>query len=185
MSTTKWTIDPSHSEISFRVKHLMITNVKGTFGSFNAEITSDGDDLTTSNVTFTADVASISTGHEHRDGHMLSSDFFDAEKYPTITFNGKGLTAASEKGHYTMTGDLTLKGVTKAIVLNVELAGVMTDPYSNVKAGFIVNGKINRLDFGLEWNTPLEAGGVLLADDVFIACEVQFAKVAETASSVA
>ncbi|MBL7810977.1 MAG: YceI family protein [Bacteroidetes bacterium] len=179
---TNWVIDPSHSEIAFRVKHLMISRVKGVFGTYQAQVQTNGDDFSTASVNFTADTASIDTGDVNRDGHVRSADFFDCEKFPHLSFQGKGLTKVDGANRYAITGDLTIKGTTKPVTLNVTLEGVMKDPWGNLKAGVSVEGTINRKEFGLEWNTPLDGGGFLLADDVHILCEVQLLK-AETAAA--
>lgn len=174
MSTTKWVLDPTHSEILFKVKHLMITNVTGNFAAFNAEATSEDDAFSNANISFTAQVASISTNNEQRDGHLKSADFFDVAQFPEIKFSATGYQATSE----TLTGDLTIKGITKNVTLQVEFAGTNQDPWGNTKAGFTISGKINRTDFGLTWNAALETGGVLVSEEVRLNAEVQLVKVA-------
>lgn len=170
---TKWVADPSHSEIVFKVKHLMITNVKGEFRKFDAEI--DGEDFTKARITAVIDASSIFTNDETRDGHLKSADFFDAENFKEIFFEGTSFTKIDDE-NYVLKGNLTIKGVTKETKLNVEFGGVNKDPWGNEKAGFSINGKINRKDWGLNWNAALETGGVLVSDEVKIHAEVQFVK---------
>ena len=171
METSKWTIDPSHSEIQFKVKHLMVTNVTGSFNEFSADVVSESDDFKNASIKFAANTASVDTGSEQRDTHLKSADFFDAEKYPELkfestTFNGSELT-----------GNLTIKGVTKPVKLNVEFNGIARDPWGNSKAGFSISGKINRTEWNLNWNAALEAGGVLVSEEVKLVAEVQLLKV--------
>lgn len=171
---TKWTLDPTHSELLFKVRHMMITNVKGEFRKFEGAIETEGTDFTTSSIDITIDVSSVFTNEDNRDGHLKGADFFDVEKYPAITFKGKSLTKKGDD--YKLTGVLTLKDVSKEVELDVEFGGINKDPWGNEKAGFSVQGKINRKDFGLGWNAPLETGGVLVSEEVKIAAEVQFVK---------
>ena len=173
MKTTKWVLDPAHSEITFKVKHLMISNVKGEFKTFEAAI--DGEDFRTSNFTATIDTSSIYTNNDDRDAHLKSADFFEVEQYPEITFVSKSLKKGDDE-EYKLVGDLTIKGTTKEITLDTEFGGFMKDPYGNEKAGFSINGKLNRKDFGLNWNAALEAGGVMVGNEVKITAEVQFVK---------
>lgn len=173
MSTNKWALDPSHSEIEFKVRHMMITNVKGSFDSFSIDV--DGDDITAANVTVNIDAASINTNSTDRDNHLKSADFFDVENYPVIKFVSKSLNKVDGQ-EYTLIGDLTIKDVTNEVKLDVEFGGINKDPWGNNKAGFSLNGKINRKDFGLNWNAALEAGGVMVSDEVKIFAEVQFAQ---------
>jgi len=174
MSTTNWNLDPSHSEVTFKVKHMMITNVSGSFTDFNVTASSDGDDFSKANVNFSAKAASVNTGSAQRDGHLQSADFFDAEKYPEITF--KSTSVEKDGDDYKLQGDLTIKDVTKNITLIAEHGGIGKDPYGNIKAGFTVTGKINRKDFGLTWNAALETGGVMVSEEVKINCEIQLVK---------
>jgi polyisoprenoid-binding protein YceI len=173
---TKWAIDPTHSEIAFKVKHLMITNVKGIFKEFDASIYTTGESFMTADIDFWLNPASIETGAADRDTHLKSADFFDVENHKQITFIGDTCEKVDSE-NYTLYGDLTIKGVTKKIKLNVEFGGFMKDPWGNEKAGFNVTGKINRKDFGLNWNAALEAGGVLVGDEIKISCEVELNKV--------
>jgi polyisoprenoid-binding protein YceI len=172
MATSKWVLDPTHSELQFRVKHLMITNVTGSLAVISAEVDADDDQFSNAHVAFTADASSINTNNEQRDGHLKSPDFFDVENHPTIQFQSGNFNAQNN----TITGDLTIRGVTQPVTLNVEFGGVNKDPWGNTKAGFTLDGKINRKDFGLDWNAALEAGGVLVSEDVKIQAEVQFVK---------
>jgi polyisoprenoid-binding protein YceI len=173
---TKWAVDPAHTEISFKVRHLMITNVKGVFKDFSASITTVAGDFVTSDIEFTLNPASVDTGAPDRDTHLRSADFFDVEKYGRISFSGTKVEKGREKGSYVLHGDLTIKEITKPVKLDVEFAGVMKDPWGNEKAGYTLTGKVNRRDWGLNWNAALEAGGLLLSDDVTISCDVQLVK---------
>lgn len=172
----KWTIDPAHSEIQFKVKHMMISTVTGSFGKFGADIEANGDDLSTAKIRFHADVESITTGNGQRDGHLKSTDFFSGEKHPQITFVSTGSKSVDRDGSWTLLGDLSMNGITKPVQLDVEWGGVMKDPYGNTKAGVSIHGKVNRKDWGINWNAALEAGGVMVSDEVRIACEVQLVK---------
>ena len=172
---TTWVIDPSHSEIAFKVKHLMISNVKGSFNEFSGQLVTAGDDFSTSEISFQINPASISTGVADRDTHLKSPDFFDVENFKEITFTSGKLTKTGD-GEFALSGDLTIKGVSQPVKLNVEFGGLMTDPWGNVKAGFSLDGKLNRKDFGLTWNAALEAGGVLVSDDIRLNMEVQLLK---------
>ena len=165
-----WTIDASHSEVSFKVKHLMINNVKGIFKKFHGEVQSEDDHFKSFKANFTAEVSSIDTASEQRDQHLKSPDFFDVEKFPSLTFQ-------SEKydGKF-LYGQLTIKGITKQVKLEVEFGGLAKDPWGNTKAGFSVSGKINRKDFGLNWNAALETGGVLVSEEVKLLAEIQLVK---------
>ncbi len=172
-SKTKWVLDPTHSELVFKVKHLMITNVKGEFRKFKAEI--DGDDFTKSKITATIDASSIFTNDDNRDTHLKSSDFFDVENHKEITFEGTSFKKLDDE-NYQLRGILTIKGISKEVILNVEFGGTTKDPWGNEKSGFSISGKINRKDFGLNWNAALETGGVLVSEEVKIQAEVQLVK---------
>lgn len=172
---TNWVIDASHSEIAFKVKHLMISNVKGTFGDFEATVVSNGNDFSDAQINFSLKTASINTGSADRDAHLRSADFFDAENYEKLTFTSSSLKP-SGNGTYLLTGDLTIKGVSREVELDVEFGGFMSDPWGNEKAGFSLSGKINRKDFGLNWNAALEAGGVLVGEEVKINSELELLK---------
>jgi len=173
MATKNWVFDPSHSEVHFKIKHLMITNVTGSFDIFTVSAKTENEDFTKAKISFTADVNSISTGNEQRDGHLKSADFFDAVKFPQIKFVATKTTPVDNDGSFDLYGDLTVRDVTKNIKLAVEFGGVVKDPYGNTKAGFTINGKINRRDFGLPWNAVTEAGGVVVSEEVKIAAEIQ------------
>jgi len=175
MSTTKWVIDPTHSEIGFKVKHMMFTNVSGKFEKFDATIEAEGDDFENAKIEFSGAIDSVSTGNADRDGHLLSADFFDAAQYPTITFKATSFKKIDE-GDYELTGDLSLHGQTKSVKLAAEYSGQMKDPWGNTKAGFALTGKINRKDWGLNWNSALETGGVLVSEEVRLSIELQFIK---------
>lgn len=175
MATTKWVLDPSHSEITFKVKHMMFTNVSGKFDTFQATAESDSDNFENARFDFQAETTSINTGNADRDNHLRGGDFFDAEQFPQLTFKS---TAFQQKSgdDYTLTGDLSLHGVTKSISLDVEFGGLAQDPWGNTKAGLSATGKLNRKDFGLNWNAALEAGGVLVGEEVKLHIELQFVK---------
>lgn len=175
MSKIKWNLDPSHSEVTFKVKHMMITNVSGSFTDFAVTTETDGEDFTKSEINFAAKAASVNTGSEQRDGHLRTVEFFDVEKFPEIKFKATSYEKISGDD-YKLQGDLTIKDVTKNITLNAEFGGIQKDPYGNIKAGFTVSGKINRKDFGLTWNAALETGGVMVSEDVKINCEIQLVK---------
>ena len=165
-----WVIDAAHSEIGFKVKHLMINNVRGNFKSFTGEAETTGEDFKNAKVSFTAEIASIDTGNEQRDGHLKSGDFFNAEQFPQLKFVSTGFNGDK------MEGELTFLNVTKPVKLDVEFGGTAKDPWGNSKAGFTVTGKINRKDWGLNWNAALEAGGVLVGEEVTLNAEIQLVK---------
>lgn len=168
MAKAKWKVDTSHSEVNFTVKHMMIARVNGTFRDFSADLAFDPEDLTTADVNFTVNVASIDTRNEDRDNHLKSADFFDVENHPNMTFVAKTIEKKGDN-EYDVTGDLTIRGVTKPETFRVTFAGVAKDPFSGVeKAGLTATGKINRTDYGLTWNAALETGGVLVSEDVKI-----------------
>jgi polyisoprenoid-binding protein YceI len=175
MSKTNWLVEPTHSEIGFKVKHMMITNVSGSFGAFRASAKTEGDDFSTAEIEFTADVASVNTGNDQRDGHLKSGDFFDAENHPQIKFVSNKVEKNGD-ADYIVHGDLTIRGVSKPVAFNAELGGIGKDPWGNEKAGFSINGKINRNDFGLSWNAALEAGGVLVSEEVKFHSELQLVR---------
>ncbi|ACU06249.1 YceI family protein [Pedobacter heparinus] len=174
MATTTWTLDPTHSELQFKVKHLMITTVTGSLNVLTASLTSESDDFENAQVKFEADTASIDTGNNDRDNHLKSGDFFNADEFPKVSFVSTSFT--KDGGDYTLKGDLTIKDVTKPVKLAVEFGGIATDPWGNTKAGFTISGKINRTDFGLNWNAALETGGVMVSEEVKILGELQFVK---------
>ncbi len=171
-----WIIDSTHSEVQFKVKHLMISTVTGNFGTYDGSVeTSNEEDFTGAKVSFSADINSISTGQEQRDGHLKSGDFFDAENFPKLTFASTSMKKVEDE-NYTITGDLTIKGTTKEVILKAEFGGTMGDFYGNTKAGFDISGKINRQDFGLTWGAVTEAGGVVVSDEVRLAFNIQLIK---------
>jgi polyisoprenoid-binding protein YceI len=173
MSTFK--IDAAHSEITFKVKHLMITNVTGSFSKFDATMDAEATDFSDAKISFEADVNSISTNNADRDGHLKSDDFFSAEKFPTIRFVSSSLKN-NGGSDYTLTGDLTIRDVTKSVSFPVEFGGTATDPWGQVKSGFEIAGKFNRSDFGLTWSAVTEAGGVVVSDEVKLHLNVQMIK---------
>jgi polyisoprenoid-binding protein YceI len=166
-----WTVDPSHSELGFVARHLMVTKVRGQFKEFEGSV-KVGDDITDSQVTAVAQLASIDTGSADRDTHLRSADFFDVENNPTMSFTSTEVTED------TLKGDLTIKGVTKPVVFDLDFNGLATDTWGNQKAGFEAETEINRKDFGLEWNVALEGGGVLVSEKVKIKLEVQLTQAA-------
>lgn len=170
-----WKIDPAHSEIQFKVKHLMITTVTGYFKSFDLEVETETEDFNTaSRIEFTADIDSIDTNNAQRDNHLKSADFFDAENNGQLKFSGKSYK--SDGDHATLLGDLTIRGVTKPIKLQVEFGGTVVDPWGQNKAGFTVSGKISRKEFGLVWNAMTEAGQVVVSDEIKVLAEIQLIK---------
>lgn len=175
--TTKtiWNLDASHSELGFKVKHMMITNVSGSFGKFDVTVETDGDDFSTAKIDFTADVASVTTGSEQRDGHIKSPDFFDIANYPEMKFVSTEMKNLGND-NYELHGNLTINAITKPATLNVEFGGMGIDPWGNAKVGFTLNGKINRTKWNLLWNAPLAAGGLLVSEEVRIHADVQFSK---------
>lgn len=175
----KWTMDMAHSRIEFKVRHLMISNVKGTFKTFDANIHTFEQDFTTAEINLTIDASSLDTGDAKRDEHLKSADFFDVENYKQITFVSSTIDHADVYGDQEFWGDITIKGITKKIELNVSLGGVVTDPWGNEKAGFTVTGVINRTDFGLVWNTALETGGIMVSEEVSISCEIELTNAGE------
>lgn len=172
ITETKWTIDKSHCEIGFKVRHLMISNVKGTFKIFDASIFTTGNDFTTAEIDFWIDVNSIDTGDKDRDAHLVGTDFFDAKIYPEINFASGTMQKADADGNYELWGKLTMKGITQNMKLNVQFGGIVNDPYGNLKAGFTVTCKLNRSDYGLVWNTTIETGGIMVGDEITILCEI-------------
>ena len=168
----KWTVDQSHSSVGFEVKHMMVSKVKGQFDSYTADIEAvDLTDLTTAQVAFKFDVASINTNSADRDNHLKSADFFETDKYPTIDFKSTNITKDGDD--YKVTGDLTIKGVTKPVTFEVEYGGKGTNPWGVEVYGFEAEAKINREDFGLTWNAALETGGVLVGKDIKIKVELE------------
>lgn len=174
MAKSVWAIDPTHSEIGFKVKHMMFTNVSGKFKTYDAEITTEDDDFTRSEISFSADINSIDTNNTDRDNHLKSADFFDAENHPKLTFKSSSLTKSGDE--YQLTGELSLHGITKTVKLDAEVSGLLKDPWGNTKVAMNISGKINRKDWGLNWNSALETGGVLVGEDVKLNIELQLLK---------
>ncbi len=174
---TAWAIDTAHSEIHFKVKHMMVSTVTGAFNSFEGSVESDGDDFEGADIRFSADVNSINTNNEQRDAHLKSDDFFNAEQFPKLTFESTSFTKKSDD-EYRLVGNLTIRDITKEVELNVEYNGTAVDPYGNTKAGFEISGKINRKEFGLKWGAITEAGSVVVSEEVRLVLNVQLAKAA-------
>ncbi|TCC96328.1 YceI family protein [Pedobacter hiemivivus] len=174
MATTTWVLDPAHSELQFKVKHLMITTVTGSMNVLTATLTSESDDFQGAHVNFEAETGSIDTGNTDRDTHLKSGDFFNADEFPKVSFESTSFE--KDGSDYVLAGNLTIRDVTKSVKLDVEFGGIATDPWGNTKAGFTLSGKIKRTDFGLTWNAALETGGVMVSEDVRILGELQFVK---------
>lgn len=172
-TTTKWALDPTHSELTFKVRHMMITNVKGEFKNFSVVV--DGDDILKSSLNVSIDGSSINTNNNDRDNHLKSADFFDVENHKELLFKSTSFKQKDDD-EYELKGILTIKGNSTEVALEVEFGGINKDPWGNEKAGFSVEGKINRKDWGLNWNAALETGGVLVSEEVKIFGELQFVK---------
>ena len=170
LTKTKWAIDPTHSEISFKVKHMMISTVTGHFDSFNATVEAEDDSFVNADIEVSIDTASINTKNADRDGHLQSDDFFNAAEYPTLNFKSKSFDGS------TLVGDLTIRDITKEVSLDVELNGVAVDPYGQTKAGFEISGEINRKDFGLKWDAVTEAGSIVVSDKIKLVIDAQFVR---------
>ena len=168
---TKWNLDPSHSEVQFKVKHMVISTVSGELQIFDAAIEAENDDFSHAKINFSADVNSINTKNKDRDNHLKSDDFFSANQYPEIKF-----TSASGIENGKIAGDLEIKGISKPVVLEADFGGVINDPFGFVRAGFEISGKINRKDFGLSWSQTTEAGGLVVSDEVKLIANVEFTK---------
>ncbi|MCU0423422.1 MAG: YceI family protein [Bacteroidia bacterium] len=173
--TSQWAIDPAHSEITFKVKHLVVTTLTGKFDKFEASVSTHDDQFEQASVQFSADIDSINTGNADRDGHLKSEDFFNAAAFPKLTFAGGSLVGKGDD-KFELTGDLTIRDVTQKVTLQVELGGVAVDPWGNTKAGFEITGKISRKSFGLKWDAFTEAGGAVVSDEVKLALNVQLVK---------
>jgi polyisoprenoid-binding protein YceI len=173
---TNWKVDTTHSEVQFKVKHLMITTVTGYFQTFDVEVTTEGDDFTkASSIVFTADVNSINTNNEQRDTHLKSADFFDATNYGQIRFEGRQFEKTGDDTA-NLHGELTIRGISKPTTVKVELGGIVVDPYGQTKAGFTIEGKISRKEFGLTWSAVTEAGNVVVSDEIKLQAEIQLVK---------
>jgi len=173
----KWSIDQTHSEITFKVRHLMISNVRGSFKKFDASIYTSDKDFKNAVIDLWIDTSSIDTGDAKRDEHLQSEDFFDLANHKQITFISRTIGKADAKGNHELWGELAMRGITKNIKLNVLFGGIVTDPFGNEKAGFAVSGTINRSDWELGWNKSIEKGGLLLSDEVEIMCEIELTNV--------
>ena len=167
---TKWNIDPTHSEISFKVKHMMISTVTGHFEDINASVETETENFINAAFNFTAKTDSVNTKNNDRDAHLKSDDFFNAEAYPEMIFNSKSFDGSS------LVGDLTIRDITKEIALDVDFNGVAVDPYGQTKAGFEITGSINRKDFNLTWNAVTEAGSIVVSDTIKLIADLQFIK---------
>ena len=174
MIKTKWIVDPTHSEVHFKVKHLVISTVTGTFNVFDGQLETENDDFTGAEINFSLDVATVDTNQEQRDEHLKSAEFFDSAQYPQISFISTSFT--KEGDDYELSGDLTIRDVTRRVKLDVEFGGSATDFYGNEKVGFEINGKINRKDFGLTWSGITEAGAIVVGEDIKLSINLQFAK---------
>lgn len=173
-----WKIDPTHSEIGFKVKHLMITNVSGNFRDFEGTVQTNSDDFHDANITFEAHVASVDTKNEQRDEHLKNGEFFDAVQFPKIQFTSKQVKKISQD-EYKLLGHLTIRNETHPIELDVEYAGIQVDPWGQTKAGFELKGRLHRSDYGLRWNSTTEAGGLVLSDEIKLHMNIQLTKAAE------
>jgi polyisoprenoid-binding protein YceI len=175
MSQANWSLDPAHTLLEFAVKHMMIATVKGRFGTVEGSVIADPTDLTTAQVNISTDVSSIDTRDEQRDGHLRSADFFDMENHPKVTFRSTQIER-KDGDEYAITGDLTIRGVTRQVVFNAVMEGQGKDPWGNERFGLSAQTKVNRKEFGLLWNVALEAGGILVSEDVRISVELQAIK---------
>jgi len=174
---TKWSIDPAHSEITFKVKHLMIAYVKGSFKKFDANIYTSGNDFSTAEIDLWIDASSLDTGDAKRDEHLKSADFFDVQNNKQITYTSSTIGKQDADSNQELWGELSMKGITKNIKLILEFGGIIKDPWGKERAGFTVTGKIKRSDWELTWNTIIEAGGLMVGEDVIISCEIELVKV--------
>ena len=175
MSTNNWVIDKAHSEVEFKVKHLMITNVTGKFKDFESTVLADSEDFTKSTINFSANIDSIDTRDDARDKHLKGEEFFNADKFPKLSFSGNRLTQKSGD-HYLLEGNLTIRDITQPITLDVEFGGITRDPWGQTKAGFTIKGKLSRSAYGLTWNAITESGGVVVSDEVRLNVEAQYVK---------
>lgn len=172
---TNWSVDNLHSTIGFKVKHMMITNVSGSFGEFTASAKTEENDFSTAQFNFSAAIKSINTGVSDRDAHLKSDDFFNAESFPEMTFISNGVMKKDDE-NYLISGDLTIKDITKKIDLVAEFGGIVVDSYGQTKAGLTIQGKIKRSEFNLKWHAVTEAGGIVVSDEINLNCEIQFVK---------
>lgn len=172
---SKWSVDPSHSNVKFSVSHMVISEVEGSFSGFEGTLDAPGADFNNSAITFNVNVGSINTNSEQRDGHLKSAEFFDAAKYPAMTFKS-GSFRKTTGNNYVLDGSLTIKGITKKVTFDVTYGGTVKDPYGNTKAGFKAKGTIKRMDYGLTWSALTEAGGLVVGDEVSIMFNIELAK---------
>lgn len=175
MTKTKWLLDPMHSELQFKIKHLMISNVSGAFKNFSAEVETEAEDFSTAKINLAAQMDSISTNNEQRDAHLRNSDFFEVEKYPELKFKSTKVEEV-DNDTFVLHGELTIKEITKAVKLNVEFNGATKDPWGGERAGFVISGKINRTDWRVNFNSVLETGGLMLGEEVKINSEIELVK---------
>ncbi|MFY9309790.1 MAG: YceI family protein [Bacteroidia bacterium] len=171
-----WSVDSTHSSIHFAVKHMVIAQTKGSFADYKLKVESEGDDFSNAKIELEIEVNSINTSMPDRDNHLRSADFFDAEKYPAIKFVSKSMTKVTDED-YKLTGDITIKGITRPIEFNVNYGGQLVDPWGNTRAGFTIEGAIDRFDFGLNWNSLLEAGGAVVGKTVKLQAEIELVAV--------
>lgn len=176
MATTKWVLDPTHSEVEFKIKHMMISTVTGNFKKFDATVETEGEDFTTAKVNFTVEVDSIDTKNEQRDGHLKSVDFFDTANFPEFKFVATKYENVDNDGSYEVYGDLTIRGITRNEKFDAEFGGVIKDPWGNTRAGITITGKINRKDFGLTWSGATETGSLIVSEEVKIHVALEFVK---------
>ena len=182
MKTNKWSIDTAHSEIQFRIKHLMISTVTGQFNKFDAEVETENEDFATAKINFNADIDSISTNNTQRDAHLKANDFFNAEIHPRLSFKSEKLEKVDDE-NYLLHGILTMRGISRKEVLNVDFGGIMKDPWGNTRAGFEISGKVNRKNYGISFGGVTETGSVILGDDVKIQVNAEFVKQAEAVAA--
>ncbi|WP_462251157.1 YceI family protein [Ferruginibacter sp.] len=175
----KWSIDLAHSDISFKIRHLMISHVKGAFKTFDANIYTTGKDFTTAEIDLWIDADAITTGDAKRDEHLKGPDFFDVENHKQISFTANTIEEPDADGNHELWGDLTMKGITKHVKLNVAFGGIINDPWGNERAGFTITGKILRSEWGLTWNSAIETGGLMVGDEIKISCEVELINAGE------
>ncbi|MDA3860706.1 MAG: YceI family protein [Melioribacteraceae bacterium] len=172
---TKWNFDKSHSEVGFSVTHMLISETDGFFKDYEGTIVSSNEDFQNAEISFEAKTASIFTDNEKRDNHLRSNDFFNAEKFPTLTFKSKSFTKVNGK-NYALVGDLTIKGVTEEVTLDVKYNGTVTDPWGNTRAGFKISGEVDRFTYGLTWNAALETGGLVVSKEVELDIKIELIK---------
>jgi polyisoprenoid-binding protein YceI len=182
MANTKWILDPTHSELRFKIRHLMISNVSGSLKNFQADVEMNEADFSSAQINLTGEMGSITTNNEQRDGHLRTSDFFEVEKYPELKFSSTKVEKIDNET-FVLYGELTLKGITKPVKLNVEYNGLTKDPWGSERSGFLVTGKINRSEWGVNFNSVLETGGVALSEEVRIDSEIQLVRQAITVAA--